>query len=190
MSSSLHPLIRGAAETGALPAWARCGPERLEHARAVAGLLDGWAVELGLEEERGRWRAAGILHDALKDADAEELRGLAGAEWPDPVLHAPACAARLAQDGVTDGELLQAISYHSIGHPDFGLLGDCLYLADYLEPGRDGLSAGREELRSRLPGGREEVLGTVIGLRIRRLLDTRRRILPESILYWNRVTAR
>jgi len=188
VNPSMHPLIREAAETGELPAWAHCDAERLEHARAVSRLLDAWAEELDLgEEERARWRAVGVLHDALKDAEPDELRGLAGAEWPDPVLHAPACAARLAQEGVTDGEFLLAVSYHSIGHPDFGLLGDCLYLADFLEPGRDSLSAGRDELRARLPGDREDVLGTVIVLRLRRLLDMRRRVLPESILYWNRV---
>ncbi|HSH45815.1 MAG TPA: HD domain-containing protein, partial [Longimicrobiales bacterium] len=67
----MHPSI-AAASTGQFPDWTDAGEERRAHIRRVAGLMDTWAEALGLEAaERGRWRAAGILHDSLRDADPE-----------------------------------------------------------------------------------------------------------------------
>lgn len=137
-----------------------------------------------------RWRAAGILHDALKDASRGELRDLAGSEWPDAVAHAPACATRLERDGVRDRSLLAAIAYHPVGHPDLDDLGEFLILADYLEPGRDDRDNTRSVLRGRLPGERDAVLREVLAVRIGRLLDRRSGILACTVKHWNRVVER
>jgi len=188
--TELHPLVEAAGQTGALPDWAVCRPGRRAHAARVADLLSGWATDLGLgESEIVRWKAAGHLHDALKDAPVPDLVSLADSGWPDPLLHAPACAARLREDGVTDEELLLAITYHSTGHPEFGLLGEFLYMADFLDPGRRFLASEREELRGRLPTDRDAVLLEILRLRITRLLDHRTLVLPDSLSLWNRVVA-
>ena len=96
--------------------------ERYAHGVRVGDLLATWARDLELSErDLVRWRAAGVLHDALKDADTEELRPLLDEEWPPPVMHAPACAARLRADGVSDRSLLDAIALgmdpQKTGHP-------------------------------------------------------------------------
>lgn len=146
-----------------------------------------WAASLGLEEnERIRWAAAGHLHDALKDAPAADLLPLTDAGWPDPLLHAPACAMRLREDGVRDEDLLLAISYHSTGHPEFGLLGEYLYMSDFLDPGRRFLVPERERLRLRLPTERRAVLLEVLRYRIIALLDHRSFVVPASLELWNR----
>ena len=162
------------------------GPRR-EHVRRVAALLDDWSVRLELSDvERIRWRAAGLLHDALKDAPIAELRELVGEDgWPDPVLHAPAAAARLAREGVDDRSFLLAVAYHSVGHPSFDDLGVHLYLADYLEPGRPDADH-RAALRERMPEARAEVLPRVIRRRIEAQLASRYVILPAAIGFWNR----
>ncbi len=150
--------------------------------------MSEWSSALGLDEaDRIRWAAAGWLHDALKDAPLEELRRLVDAGWPEPLLHAPACATRLREAGVTDEELLLAIAYHSVGHPDFGLLGIYLYMADFLEPGRQFLADERSALRARLPADRRAVLLEVIRYRVGRLMDREQAVLPASIMLWNRV---
>lgn len=190
MATELHPLVEAAGRTGALPDWAVCRPDRRAHAARVADLLSGWATELGLgESEIVRWTAAGHLHDALKDAPVSNLVPLAGSGWPGPLLHAPACATRLREDGVRDEELLLAITYHSTGHPEFGLLGKYLYMADFLDPGRRILVSTREALRDRLPGDREAVLLAVLRHRITRLLDHGTQVLPASLLLWNQLVA-
>lgn len=163
---------------------------RLRHTERVVALLDQWGRSLGLGgDELVRWRAAGRLHDALKSVDPAELRNLLepGQDWPDPVLHGPVCAARLRRDGVRDESVLRAIAYHSTGHPDLDLLGELLYLADYLEPGRKRESDRAAALRERLPEGREEVLLDVVAARIGYLLDQRLPILRTTIEFWNRV---
>ena len=153
----------------------------------VGDLLSTWAADLELpERERIRWRAAGVLHDALKDAPLAELHDIAGDRWPDPVVHAPACADRLTADGVEDRSLLEAIRYHPVGHPDLDSLGEYLILADYLEPGRSG-GGTRARLRELLPDGASEVLIVVVRRRLRRLLDKNRPLMSCSVDFWNRL---
>lgn len=157
----------------------------------MATLLAEWAGRLELDPpERRRWRAAGLLHDALRDADPADLEELGGLpSWPRPLLHAPACAARLRREGVEDDDFLLAVGHHPVGHPDFGPLGDHLYLADFLEPGRTFARERRAELRDRMPGDVGEVLPTVVRMRLEHLLRRGSVVMPESIDYWNRCVA-
>jgi HD superfamily phosphohydrolase YqeK len=166
-------------------------PRREEHSRRVAALLGEWAASLGLPpDEQLRWRAAGWLHDALRDADPADLRPVVPPELhdlPDPVLHGPAAAARL--DGHADEELRTAIAFHTIGHPQLRDLGRALYLADFLEPGRDFLPEWRAELRARMPHGLDAVLREVIRMRIQHLLDGGKPIRPETAAFWSRAVS-
>jgi 2-amino-4-hydroxy-6-hydroxymethyldihydropteridine diphosphokinase len=146
-------------------------------------------MALGLSDaERRRWQAAGWLHDALRDADVASLRALVPAEFrdlPGPLLHGPAAAARLRAEGVEDDELLDAITYHTVGHPRLGRLGRALYLADALEPGRTFDPAWTAALRARLPREFDAVLVEVVAQRLGHLIAQRRRLRPESIEFWN-----
>ena len=183
----MHPLVRRAGTTGDLPEWARCAEDRRGHLDRMAELMEEWAGELGLgEDDRIRWRAAAYLHDALRDADLSELRPWAHRDWPPATLHGPACAARLEAEGVDDAALVRAVRYHTCGHPDFDRLGDHLYLADYLEPGRDFDPEVRDRLRRRVAEDPGRVLLEVIRKRLEHLLEVPRAILPESVAYWNR----
>lgn len=184
----LHPVVEAAGRRNEPPEWAELTEPRLDHVRRVSELLADWSEALELpEQERVRWRAAGLLHDALKDAPIGRLRELVGDEgWPDPVLHAPAAAARLGRDGVDDEALLLAVAYHPVGHPSFDELGVHLYLADYLEPGRPD-AGHRAALRKLMPAGRREVLPQVIRRRIEVQLAGGHVILPAAIGFWNRV---
>lgn len=149
-----------------------------------------WSDRLGLpEEDRVRWAAAGHLHDALKDAPVEALRPLVEPGWPDPLLHAPACAARLREEGVRDEELLLAIAHHSTGHPRFEALGECLYAADFLEPERGYMNEDLAELRRRMPDERACVVRLVIRHRVARLLDRGLPLRQDTVRFWNRVVA-
>jgi HD superfamily phosphohydrolase YqeK len=184
----VHPIIEAAGREGVLPGWANVSSRRHTHIARVTELLDDWADNIGIgAEERVRWRAAGRLHDALKDAPLEEQSRWAGEGWPDPVMHGPACAERLRADGVEDEELLLAVAFHSIGHPALTDLGEHLYLADYLEPGRNQDHAQLARLRERMPAERDAVLREVAAARVRRLLDNRLPLLQPTAEFWNRV---
>lgn len=177
------------ASRGELPDWAVQRPARRSHTARVAALMDRWAAALGLDDrERVRWRAAGWLHDALRDEDPETLRTLVPLEFRDlagPLLHGPAAAERLRDEGVDDEGLLRAIAFHTIGHPEFDRLGRALYLADYLEPGRTFDPAGGAALRARMPEAMDEVLREVASARVAHLVRARRSIRPETLRFWN-----
>jgi len=183
-----HPLVERAAR-GELPSWAEAGPARREHMARVAALLDAWGATLGLSgEERVRRAAVAWLHDALRDADPETLRDRVpppAAALPGPVLHGPAAAERLRMDGVGDGELLRAIAYHTLGHPDLRALGRALYAADFLEPGRDLLNDWRAELRARAPLDLDAVVREILGARIAHLVGRGATLRSETVAFWN-----
>ena len=157
----------------------------------VARLLDEWAADLELSEgERRRWRAAGLAHDLLRDADPEELRGHLPptlARLPGPILHGPAAAERLRIDGVEDGELLTAVAFHTVGDARFGRLGRALYAADFLEPGRTFLPEWREARRARMPGELDSVVREIAGARIGNLIERGSPVLPRTLTFWNTI---
>ncbi len=188
---TLHPIVTAAAQ-GKLPSWSVVGANRFQHMTRVAELLDGWASTLGRSErERARWRAAGFLHDALREAEAEGLRAsLSGesSDLPERVLHGPAAAQRLRSEGITDEPFLNAIAYHTIGHPDLDELGRALYTADFLEPGRRRLMELRASLRERMPEDSARVVTEIARIRIGRLLDERLPIPTETCEFWNALT--
>ena len=158
-------------------------------------LVTDWATALGVgPPDLLRWKAAATLHDAMRDADPSQLGPGAvypeetGATWPRHLLHGPACAFRLRSEGVRDEALLRAVAYHTTGHPELDPMGEYLYLADFLEPGREFLHEERRAMRDRLPAERSAVLLEVIGLRIHHLIERRSPMLPETLYFWNRVT--
>lgn len=183
----LHPVVRSAAR-GELPAWACASEYRRAHMGRVAALLGGWADALGPDPaRRERWCAAGWLHDALRDADPETLRPKVPrelADLPPQTLHGPAVAERLS--GIGDPDLLQAIRYHTLGHPDLDTLGRALYLADFLEPGRGFEPEWRASLRDRMPSEMDRVLAGVVAARMSHLLDRHDPIRHETVAFWNR----
>lgn len=189
---TLHPLVERASE-GRLPAWAAAGPLRREHLASVAELMGSWAGRLGLAATgTARWRASAFLHDALRDEAPDALRSLVPAELadlPDPVLHGPAAAERLREEGVEDEELLRAVAYHTLGHPELERMGRALYAADFLEPGRPYLDDELRALRERMPDDEGSVVPRVAALRIGRVLGARMPLRPETVAFWNRMVA-
>jgi len=153
--------------------------------------MGGWAEALGLPpEERQRWRAVGWLHDALRDVDPETLRSQVPPQLqdlPGPVLHGPAAAERLSDD--LDPEALAAIRYHTIGHPGLDTMGRALYLADFLEPGREFLPEWRAGLRARMPGAMDAVLIDVLASRLRHLVEGLRPLRGETARFWSAIVS-
>lgn len=168
---------------GGLPSWAVVTPARAEHVARVVRLLDRWAGVLQLgPEEHGRWIRAGWLHDALRDAPAEELaRWAPEADERRAFRHGPAAAARAATEGEADAEVLGAVRWHTVGWARWGDTGKALYAADFLEPGRPFDQAERAALAERYPHEREAVLAEVITRRIEFHARKGREPRPETL---------
>ncbi|MGH7501242.1 MAG: HD domain-containing protein [Longimicrobiales bacterium] len=185
-------LLRAAA--GWLPVWANASSTRQEHMARVARVMEDWAIRSGLDhQDRLRWTAAGWLHDALRDAPPEHME-----PWVMPpfeqldssLWHGPATAERLTAEGVEEPALLDAIRYHTLGHPGLEAVGRALIAADFLEPGRPGHQDWRASLRKRAPGAMDEIVLEVLKAKIDRALGKRQPVRPETIAMWNELTAR
>ena len=84
---------------------------------------------------------AGLLHDCAKCISlCEEYQiALTDTELKNHALIHPKLGAYIAREnyGIQDMELLHAIAAHTTGHPDMTTLEKIIFIADYIEPGRD-----------------------------------------------------
>ena len=187
-TTPLHPLVKDASE-GKLPKWSSPSAGRKKHMLRVADLMGDWASALGLADEAVHtWRAAGLLHDALREVPPSELAELLPdkhLELPPKAYHGPAAAVRLSKDGVEDKGFLQAIRWHTLGSPKLALIGKALYAADFLEPGRRSRRRWREGLRSRAPRHLNSVLREIVGSRIDYLLRAEMPVPRPTLGFWN-----
>ena len=189
--SALHPRLREAAQ-GSFPPWTVASEARKAHMERVSDLMGRWAEARELSRgEVDRWAATGLLHDCLRDEDHQNLRSLVDRPFldlPGKILHGPGAARKLQEEGVTDGEILHAIRYHTLGSADFGTVGLALYAADFLEPGRELREDWRAKLRERVPNDLPGVVKAILSARIRYLLDMGRPVRPETVQFWNRMS--
>ena len=176
-------------DSTALPAWAQVSHKRREHIARVVALLEQWATALRLpDDEARRWRTAGLLHDALRDAPESMLRALSGDSMrAAELLHGPAAAVRAEQDGERREDVLEAVRFHTVGCRTWQRTGRALYMADFLEPGRRFLVAEREFLARQVPHDFEATFRATVRLRLEWSLSQGGELFPEAVELWNAV---
>lgn len=120
--------------------------KRYEHTLGVAYTAATLAMVHDVDVNKAL--IAGMLHDCAKCMSHHKQISLCKKnsmqlseieiEKHSPLLHAKAgsCLAR-KKYGVTDEDILQAISYHTTGRPHMSPLEKIIYIADYIEPGRE-----------------------------------------------------
>jgi 2-amino-4-hydroxy-6-hydroxymethyldihydropteridine diphosphokinase len=173
-----------------LPSWSCVSAKRVAHIDRVTALLDAWAGALSLSPADAKaWHDAGVYHDALRDASEEQLRTLAGepAGYTIEMLHGPAAAERMAADGESRAEVLDAVRHHTVGSSSWGRLGRALYMADYLEPGRKFSRRDRAYLASQVPHDFDATFRQVLRARLEWSLREGMRLFPEAVALWNTV---
>lgn len=118
---------------------------RYEHTKGVMYTAAALAMANGYPIEKAL--LAGLLHDCAKCIPTEEKLELckrhdimvSEVERKNPaLLHAKAGMA-LAEEkyGIEDPEILHAIKVHTTGEPNMSTLDKIIYIADYIEPGRN-----------------------------------------------------
>lgn len=129
----------------------KLSPERLNHCCRVEEtalqLAQEWAVDLGKVSQ------AALLHDICREHPEDSLLQLASKfgilideiEGTEPLLlHGFVGAALVKMDlEITDREVLEAISYHVTGAPGLSSVGQAVFVADFIEPGRNFEAARR-----------------------------------------------
>lgn len=165
---------------------------RLQHILRVEAMAQNLAQQHKLNETQAA--QAGLLHDLAKYFQPERLLHLAKThDLPrDPVdeanphlLHAPVSAIVAQEEfGVTDPEVLAAISNHTLGQPQMSLLSCVVFLADSLEPGR----GNRPELNHARIISQQDLhhgVALVSDLTLQHLLQKQRLIHPRMVLTRN-----
>lgn len=124
-------------------------PSRYQHTLGVAESAEH-LLKKHFPDKIAEWaekiRVAALLHDCAKNLSAESLLRIADENGLviDPVsrintelLHGPVGAVVAKQDyGISDSDILNAITYHTTGRVGMSPLEKIIYLADYIEPGR------------------------------------------------------
>ncbi len=128
---------------------------RYEHTLGVAYTAACLAMRYGADIQKAE--VAGLLHDCAKCIpDEEKLQKcekhhlpISDAERKNPsLLHAKLGAYYARQKyGITDEEILGAITWHTTGKPEMTLLEEIVFIADYIEPDRDR-APNLEEIRT------------------------------------------
>jgi HD superfamily phosphohydrolase YqeK len=172
-----------------LPPWAHVTDKRRAHISRVVALLERWATEMEISsDEASRWRSAGILHDALRDAPEPMLRALTGdGTRVVEVLHGPAAAVRAEQEGERRQDVLDAVRHHTTGWPEWQKTGKALYLADFLEPGRQFLVSERAFIADQVARDFDGAFRQGARLRIEWSLSQGGELFPETVALWNAV---
>ncbi|ASS71953.1 bis(5'-nucleosyl)-tetraphosphatase (symmetrical) YqeK [Bacillus atrophaeus] len=116
---------------------------RYIHTLGVMNTAIELAERFGADSKKAE--TAAIFHDYAKFRPKEEMKQIIIREnMPEHLLsynpelwHAPVGAYLAEKEaGITDGEVLDAIRFHTSGRPDMTLLDKVIYVADYIEPGR------------------------------------------------------
>jgi HD superfamily phosphohydrolase YqeK len=171
------------------PVWAEASKKRRAHVERVVALLERWAEELHVPTaEANAWRAAGYLHDALRDAPKKLLRAMTrdktgAAEY----LHGPAAAIRARADGERRENVLDAVRFHTVGCATWKRTGRALYMADFLEPGRKFLVDERAFLADQVAHDFSATFRQVVRLRLEWSMRQGGELFPESVKLWHAV---
>ena len=119
--------------------------KRFEHTQGVAYTSAALAMRYG--EDIRKAELAGLLHDCAKCLDNDKKIQICRkhgidineAEQRNPFLLHAKVGGFLAKTKykVEDDEVINAILYHTTGRPEMSLLEKIVYIADYIEPGRN-----------------------------------------------------
>lgn len=119
----------------------KLNPRRLFHSECVSECAGVLAERYGASVEKAR--LAGLLHDVMKNAPANEQLALMPDIMPLELLntkvwHQISGEAFLRQNGiVTDEEILGAVRWHTTGKAGMTLLEKIIYVADFISADRD-----------------------------------------------------
>ena len=119
--------------------------ERYQHTLGVAYTASSLAMRYGVDFDKAF--LAGILHDCAKNIPNDDKYAmckkykikLTKEENEVPALVHSKLGAYLAEHeyGIQDKEIINAVKYHTTGRPGMSLYEKIIFVADYIEPGRN-----------------------------------------------------
>lgn len=127
--------------------------KRFDHSVRVAETAVKMAEIFNADKEKSY--LAGVLHDYCKYDNDDDMKQIIKEaafsdeylDYDNAILHGPAAAALMKKEFyINDEEILIAIKNHTSGRAHMDLIEKIIFVADYIEPGRD--IPGVEDIRS------------------------------------------
>lgn len=170
---------------------ARVSPGRFRHIQGVVRTSARLAGRYGFPEAKALWAA--WLHDSAKEMDRSGMlrwirtgkERLDAAEEGMPALWHPHAGVGLARKvwGIRDPEVLEAIRCHTLGSAGMGPVAQVVFVADFIEPGRD--FPGVEKARASARRGLVEAVRMKCAMTIGHLLENGRAVHPRLLDTYN-----
>ena len=166
-------------------------PKRFSHSLGVMETSVKLASLFGVDVKKAE--LAGLLHDCAREIKNEEILKLCRehnievdevCEQEPKLLHGPVGAVVARKEyGIEDEEILGAIYCHTTGRKNMNALDKIIFLADYVEPGRDfsGVEKVREVVFEDLDKGMVVSLISII----KHLAKKKQLIQKDTIDTWN-----
>lgn len=135
---------------------------------------------------------AALTHDYAKERSDEEMIELIKTKnfdlelltYGNPIWHGVVGAYLVEKElGITDPEILQAIRVHTTGAKEMSALDKVIYVADYIEPGRD--FPGVEEARNIALKDLDEAVAYETAHTLQHLIEQKAKIYPKTIETYN-----
>lgn len=161
--------------------------KRYEHTQGVAYTSAALAMRYGEDVQKAE--LAGLLHDCAKCLDNEKRLhickkneiSISEAEQRNPFLLHAKVGGHLAKTKykVDDEDVVNAITYHTTGRPGMSLLEKIVYIADYIEPGREN-APNLDEIRGLCFKDIDEALLRILEDSLAHLKESKKEIDPMT----------
>ena len=167
---------------------------RLDHSLSTALICVDLCSRFGLDENKGR--IAGISHDIARELPVDEKKmsslqdgyPVSEEEKLNPVLFHGRVGADILKNKfkIKDDDILQAVRWHTAGHPDMGRLGQVLFIADFIEPGRAHITPSFRDMIMKLD--LNEMTLKILNEQYTYLRDKGCRITKSSMLLYDKLS--
>lgn len=169
--------------------------KRFQHVLGVEKAALFLAETYGASKEKAS--VAALTHDYAKERSDEEFKQTIRdygydsdlLHWNNAIWHGLLGAELVKQElGITDESILQAIRLHTTGAAQMTLLDKIIYVADYIEPGRD--IPGVEKARAIAREDLDEAVAYETKHTLAHLIDIEAPVYPKTIETYNRWVAK
>lgn len=167
-----------------------------------------WQHVLGVEEtamtlakkyhgDVSKAQLAALVHDYAKERSDEEFQtviqtqnfDLALLEWNNAIWHGVVGTYFIQKElGIVDPDILQAVAYHTTGAAEMTLLDKIIYVADYIEPGRN--FPGVDQARQLAMHDLDQAVAFATKQTLKHLIEKEQSIYPKTIETYNRWVAK
>lgn len=168
---------------------------RFEHVLGVEKAAIALAKEYGCSVEKAS--IAALVHDYAKERTEDEFRYIIEKkefdqellQWGNAIWHGVVGAYFVEHElGIVDEEILQAVRLHTTGGKEMSLLDKVIYVADYIEQGRN--FPGVEEARRLAKVDLDQAVAYETEQTLMYLIKKKLPIYPKTIETYNRWVAK